>query len=184
MELDSSLSSGLLISRHGETTDNEMGVLSGHRQVGLSPRGYAQARRLEVLLRGTRIDTIYTSDLRRSLETGIIVSRNAIKVCSTPLLRERDGGSITGRLRHEVDWDKLPADVESCSEMMDRAYRFLRQLAPGNILIIGHEGINKALIAVLIGCSMREASYQTCVKEHCGLSYFPVRIYESSREAV
>ena len=64
-------STRLLIVRHGESAANAVRVFLGHTNLGLSPRGEAQARATAELLRNEPISAIYSSDLIRAYNTAL-----------------------------------------------------------------------------------------------------------------
>lgn len=61
----------LVFVRHGESTGNERGVFSGWRDLGLTERGRAQAAAAGRALaqRGLRFSSVFTSELRRAVDT-------------------------------------------------------------------------------------------------------------------
>ena len=79
---------------------------------------------------------------------------------TTPLLRERDWGSFTGRFIPDLKGEVWPDDIESEQALLQRAADFLQQITttyPGKrVVAVGHGIMNKALLAVYAGCTMRE----------------------------
>ena len=53
----------LILSRHGETLENQQHILQGQLPGTLSPLGIAQAERLAEMLQEETIDNIVSSDL-------------------------------------------------------------------------------------------------------------------------
>lgn len=88
----------VLLVRHGETLWNRERRLQGWAPVGLSERGRAQARALGAALADRYVvDSIDTSDLRRSRETATIVAEAVgARVREEPGWRERDFGVLQG----------------------------------------------------------------------------------------
>ncbi|MCR5130470.1 MAG: histidine phosphatase family protein [Prevotella sp.] len=78
----------------------------------------------------------------------------------TPLLRERDWGSFTGRFIPDLKDEIWPKDIETLEEMKSRARKFLdlmRETYPGQtVLAVGHGIINKAIQSVYTGKKMNE----------------------------
>lgn len=64
----------LLVIRHGETVWNRMGRYQGCLDTRLSAVGWRQARALAVALADRRIEAVYTSPLRRALDTARALS--------------------------------------------------------------------------------------------------------------
>ena len=79
---------------------------------------------------------------------------------TTPLLRERDWGSFTGRFIPDLKGEVWPDDIESEPALLQRAADFLQYITttyPGKrVVAVGHGIINKAILAVYAGCTMRE----------------------------
>lgn len=144
----------LYLVRHGETFDNERQIMQGQTQGELNPTGIRQAEALSRQLADISFDVIVASDLWRSVHTArILAEPHGLEVVTTPLLRERDWGSFTGRFIPNLkDVKPWPDDIESLPAMMDRAGRFLDYVRDNypdcQVLAVGHGIINKAIQAV------------------------------------
>ena len=144
----------LYLVRHGETFDNERQIMQGQTQGELNPTGIRQAEALSCQLADISFDSIVASDLWRSVHTArILAEPHGLEVITTPLLRERDWGSFTGRFIPNLkDVKPWPDDIESLPAMMDRAGRFLDYVRDNypdcQVLAVGHGIINKAIQAV------------------------------------
>jgi broad specificity phosphatase PhoE len=155
----------LIITRHGETEENLKGILQGHLPGKLSLEGKKQAKKLALRLKYEKIDYIYSSDLARSVDTAKEIHKyhKKIPLTLTKELRERYLGKYQGKTKEEVGWDfkdsknhfKQPKDSENKKQLYKRANNFLHKLQKKHkkdiVLIVGHGGINKALIAVITG---------------------------------
>lgn len=151
----------LYLVRHGETADNVNQILQGQRPGALNATGLLQAEAVRDRMAGTAIDAFLSSDLRRAVETcRIIAAPHGLPVRETPLLRERDWGSFTGRYIPSLKGETWPDDVETLEAMKDRAQRLLDLLRhdyPGQtVLAVGHGIINKAIQSVYYGRPMGE----------------------------
>lgn len=128
--------------RHGETDWNREGRIQGASDVSLSTLGREQARELAASL-GTRpIGAVYSSDLRRALETAEpLAERLGLPVHATSALRERNFGANEGRIAAEVAaelgkeagtaWhgpDERHPGGESIREVFERVAAFLDEL--------------------------------------------------------
>lgn len=105
--------------RHGETVDNARQIMQGQTQGELNQRGREQAEQVAQRLASEPLDAIVASDLHRAIQTAeIIAEPHGLPVVTTPLLRERDWGSFTGRfipdLRNEV-WLMILSRKRLCS---------------------------------------------------------------------
>ncbi len=151
----------LYLTRHGETVDNANKILQGQTQGLLSPCGIEQAENLRDRMAATHLDAIVASDLRRAVDTAaIIAAPHGLPVSTTPLLRERDWGSFTGRYIPDLKDEPWPDDIETLEQLRARATTFLdmmqHEYAGQAVLAVGHGIINKAIQAVLFGKPMQE----------------------------
>ena len=151
----------IFLVRHGETVDNARQIMQGQTQGCLNRRGREQARQVALRLAGEQLDAVVASDLRRAMQTADIISApHGLPVVTTPLLRERDWGSFTGRFIPDLKGEAWPDDIESEEALLARARSFLMYIAtnwPGRrVLAVGHGIINKAILAVHARCTMRE----------------------------
>jgi probable phosphoglycerate mutase len=100
--------SRIVLVRHGETEYNLEGRWQGSgSDVPLNATGRAQAARVAEDLAarfGSRVTTIYSSDLARALETAEILSAALhVPVVEDPALRELSHGVWEGRTQAEVE---------------------------------------------------------------------------------
>jgi probable phosphoglycerate mutase len=151
----------LFLVRHGETIDNARQVMQGQTQGCLNERGREQARQVAQRLADEPFDAVVASDLRRAIQTAeIIAAPHGLAVHTTPLLRERDWGGFTGRFIPDLKGEVWPDDIESEQALLQRAADFLQYMTatyPGKrVVAVGHGIINKAILSVYAGCTMRE----------------------------
>lgn len=156
----------LFLARHGETVDNAAQIMQGQTQGQLNDIGRQQAEQLRNELADKQFDAVIASDLYRSVETAeIVAGPHRLPVVTTPLLRERDWGSFTGRFIPSLKDEPWPDDIESLDALLARAARFLdfvrRDYAGKRVLAVGHGIINKAIQAVFYGKQMREVERMT-----------------------
>ena len=151
----------LYLARHGETVDNVNKIMQGQTQGQLNENGISQARQLAEELKGKHFDAFVASDLKRSVDTCRIVAEpHHAEVRTTPLLRERDWGSFTGRFIPDLKDAKWTDDIESQDDMLQRAAKFIdyirRNYDGKTVAAVGHGIINKAIQAVFYGKEMRD----------------------------
>lgn len=151
----------ILLVRHGETIDNARQIMQGQTHGELNERGREQAQQVAQRLASEQVDAVVASDLHRAIQTAeIIAAPHGLPVMTTGLLRERDWGSFTGRFIPELKGETWPDDIESETDLLLRARSFLIYITttyPGcRVVAVGHGIINKAILAVYAGCSMRE----------------------------
>ncbi|MEN7982077.1 MAG: histidine phosphatase family protein [Nanoarchaeota archaeon] len=154
----------LIITRHGETVENVKGIFQGHLHGQLTKKGIKQAEKLAERLRDEKIDIILSSDLKRASDTAREVTKHHLNIPIYFLkeLRERNMGCAEGKSKEELGWNK----VEDRTKIMDRmnaepipkftlrAKKFnenlLEKLLGKNVLLVGHRGINLAIIADIL----------------------------------
>ena len=106
----------LILVRHGKTTCNEKGVLSGLTDSVLSETGKLQSQKIADYLKYTNIDKIYTTPFKRTKET---IEK------STPKIRYEVGKRIRLRLTPELKFvytDSLEKGSR-VSEIIDKISR-------------------------------------------------------------
>jgi broad specificity phosphatase PhoE len=139
----------VVFETHSTSEDNERGVASGWAHSRLSAVGREQARALGERRRSDRLDVVFSSDLRRAVETAEL----AFADTTTPLLldwrlRECDYGDETQSPvnRHHAERCShvtVPyPNGESWQQAAQRVGRFLDDVRVrwdgGRVLIIGH----------------------------------------------
>lgn len=151
----------LYLVRHGETEENASQILQGHLPGHLSERGREQLRALHDELLSIPFDAVLCSDLQRCVDSAaILLEGRDIPLTYTPLLRERDWGSLTGASIPVLKTSPFPADVETVEAMLQRAQRFLRLMHEQHdgqtVLIVSHGLFCRALRAAYSGRPMAE----------------------------
>jgi probable phosphoglycerate mutase len=141
--------------------DNARQIMQGQTQGELNENGILQATQLSETWKDRQLDAIIASDLKRSVDTArIIAEPHGLEVQTTPLLRERDWGSFTGRFIPELKGEVWPDDIETLENLLSRAGEFIayvKKTFPGKkVLAVGHGIINKAIQAVYYGKSMSD----------------------------
>lgn len=150
----------IFLVRHGETVDNARQIMQGQTQGELNEKGREQAHSVSNRLAPEHIDAVVASDLHRAIQTAeIIAVPHGLEVQTTPLLRERDWGAFTGRFIPDLRGEVWPDDVESEEALLSRARAFLLYITTtwpdGRVVAVGHGIVNKAILAVFAGCTMK-----------------------------
>lgn len=151
----------LYLVRHGETIDNAAQILQGQVPGELNERGLEQARQVREQMRSAPLDAFVSSDLKRSIDTcAIIAEPHGQPVATTPLLRERDWGSFTGKFIPDLKGKDWPDDIEPLDRLKHRAAQFMRWLCENypekRVLAVGHGIVNKAIQSVYYEKPMNE----------------------------
>jgi broad specificity phosphatase PhoE len=153
----------LIIVRHGETVENILGIIQGHLPGKLSSKGIKQVKKLALRLKKEKIDFIFSSDLKRAQDTAKEVAKfhpNApLKFVKE--LREIHMGEFEGKKRSKLAFHLKGLKVihiptkkgETVEQLYKRAERFLKKILSRHpkdtVLFVGHNNINKALIAAI-----------------------------------
>ena len=154
----------LIITRHGETIENELGIIQGHMPGNLSKIGLKQAELLAKRFKDEKIDCIYSSSLARALDTAktIIKSHHNASLIVTRELWEINHGEATGKKSKDFDFENRIDDYENEEDLCIRAKKYIDKLIlkhkEGTILIVGHDGINQALMIALQGKNYKDFS--------------------------
>jgi len=155
----------LIITRHGETEENKLGIFQGHLPGKLSSLGIKQAKKLALRLKDEKIDFIYSSDLTRSSDTAKEIAKFLpnISIKFVKDLRERHLGELQGKKKSDLGWGNKNSHTlflgikggEPMEDLYIRAEKFLNKVLSKHhkdtVLFVAHNGINKALIAVITG---------------------------------
>jgi broad specificity phosphatase PhoE len=163
----------ILLARHGETDWNREGRFQGHADPPLNEAGRAQAAELAAALARDELAAVYSSPLRRALETAeIVAGTHGLEPVPVQALHEVDVGSWQGLTRAEVErrfpeqyahwldygqgWD----DGETYDEMGERVVATLLELAAAHdgarILAVTHGGPIRAAFAFAAGTTHAE----------------------------
>ena len=152
----------IYLARHGETDWNAQRRLQGRIDISLNETGRRQAGELASNLQAIRLDAIYCSALKRSIETAELVGRKPLIIL--PELNEQALGKYEGmQLEGEalVEFQKRRSNVEdtldggeSRSEHRNRIRTALSRIRHAHsgetqVLIIGHGGTNSVILKEL-----------------------------------
>ena len=151
----------LYLVRHGETEGNIKHILQGQMPGELTSNGIKQAEALRDKFSDVYFDAFISSDLKRAFDTcSIIAEPHDLPVVTTPILRERDWGELTGIPVTDPFASEWPASVETEEEVKERARRFIKYITehyPGKVVLaVGHGVMNRALQAVHYGRDMKD----------------------------
>jgi 2,3-bisphosphoglycerate-dependent phosphoglycerate mutase len=142
----------VVFETHSTSVDNERGIATGWLPGELSATGREQARALGERRRDDGLDAVFTSDLRRAVQTAeIAFAGSPLPVVADPRLRECNYGTMNGRPRVELDVlrrskiDEPWPGGESWREAVERVHGFLRELRGDRVLVIGHVATRWAL---------------------------------------
>lgn len=161
------MSVDIIFETHSTTTDNENGIATGWFEGDLSERGREQARELGERRRDDDVTAVFTSDLRRAVDTAAIAfDGSGIPVLKDWRLRECDYGALNGMPTSRLDdertrrVDEPYPGGESYRQVVERMRAFLdsrlAQHEGGRVLLIGHSATRWSLDHLLAGAPLEE----------------------------
>ena len=153
----------IYLARHGQSQDNDRGVIQGQTSTPLSALGERQAACLGRRLAALHFDAVYASDLQRAVQTARIAVPSMEPVLC-PELREWHLGVLQGHPHEEAkalfpeayeilcagrrDDRRIP-DGESMNEMIARSVGLVEKIVErhrrGRVLIVSHGGTIRAM---------------------------------------
>lgn len=158
----------MYLVRHGQSKANLDGLFGLDEP--LTDLGKEQAEELAESLGGIHFDAVLSSALLRAKQTAeVIAIQRKLDVETRELLRERNWGSIEGKLKDEVRRDlkhlfekaktmpneerikyRVVEDMENEEEMMERYIMTLREIAVAyagkTVLIVSHQTIMRTFL--------------------------------------
>jgi broad specificity phosphatase PhoE len=190
-----SLTTHVVIIRHGQSQGNAEGRFGGHTDTPLSPRGRRQAEATARTLAPEKFDAIYSSDLPRAIETATPLARLTVAPLeNTEALRERSVGVMEGLTFEEAaeqhpeqyqallrrDFEHVLLGGESYRQTLDRASRKLDEVIEqhkgGRIALFAHTGTICILILHLMGAlDAPELKPVWIATANCGIARFELR---------
>ena len=166
---DNSHSSVVYLLRHGDIRQDDIKRYIGQADLSLNEAGRAQALGWQHELAHIPLQRIFCSDLSRSYETACIIAEGRdIAVQSLNKLREINLGAWDGQPIEDVrrlypgEYEKRGGDLvyyrppagECFADIAARVIPLFEEIVrnvPGNVLIVGHAGVNKVILCHLLG---------------------------------
>jgi len=157
--------------RHTEVEEAYHKCYNGHIDIGLSPKGKVDAKRVAKLFENKHFDKVYCSDLKRTRET-LAPFAQAKDAIYTKLLREKSWGRHEGKTfdtiiaEGEIEYENFlqwicALDGEEYELYVERIRDFfLEKLLVQeykSVLIITHAGVIRVLMAIVQKLPLEEA---------------------------
>jgi broad specificity phosphatase PhoE len=173
----------LILARHGETVWNVEKIYRGRIDVNLDEVGIKQAELLSEHLSDLELEAVYSSPLRRALDTANVIARyQKIGVHIAKGLIDFDYGKWQSRSEQEAkklypalhnEWHNNPHKVrmpggESLEDVRSRAIEVINEVLfkyQGAVVLVSHRVVNKVLICSLLGL---DNSYFWNIKQDVG----------------
>ena len=179
---------GLILARHGETAWNVDKVFRGRADIGLDETGIEQAELLGKYLSDWDLVAIYSSPLKRALDTANIIAHHAkVAVHTAGGLVDIDYGKWQSLPEQEVmrlypdvlnEWHNSPHKVrmpggESLDDVRKRAVEVVDGILSrhkGNVLLVSHRVVLKVLICYLL--LLDNSHFWNISQDLCGITTF------------
>jgi broad specificity phosphatase PhoE len=152
---------------HGTTTDNEMGISSGWSDAGLSQLGIEQSKKLADQTKDQNFDVVFTSDLKRAVDSAQITWGDKYEIIQDQRLRECNYGDMNGKPSSEVEpiqekaiYTPMPngESYEMVKQRVNDFLDFLKENYDGkHIAIVAHKAPQLALDVLLKGMTWDQA---------------------------
>lgn len=185
----------VLLIRHGQSRGNAEGRFGGHTDTPLSARGRRQAEATAKALAKEKFNRIYSSDLKRAVETANPLAKlTCAPLEATDAFRERSVGVMEGLTFEEAaaqypeqyaallhrDFEHVLLGGESYRQTLDRAATKLDEIIQkhkgGRIAVFTHTGAICILILHLMGAlDSPELKPVWIATSNCGISRFDLR---------
>ena len=164
----------LYLIRHGRTSNNLSQVAQGWADPDLDEVGFHQAELVAKYFESIPLDQIFSSDLKRSVQTATPTStHHGLNIITTQLLRERSMGELENapmaELRHAFDsevertgesrYKCRPRGVESAYDVMNRVTQFAQSLSTdlNHVAVFTHGMAEECLLCALIGAPVESS---------------------------
>ena len=152
---------------HGTTTDNASKLCSGWKEAMLNDLGREQAKNLGIVSknRGDNFDIMFTSDLKRAIDSSKIAFPNIEKIPDNRL-RECNYGELDGKHKSFVVYEEHIYEAfpngESLKDVEKRMREFINYLKERydgkTVGIVAHRAPQLALEVITKGISWEEAN--------------------------
>jgi alpha-ribazole phosphatase len=184
----------IILVRHGETEWNVGEIFRGRIDIDLNETGKKQAELLSEYLSGLKIEAVYSSPLKRALNTAQAIARHHnLRVQITDGLNDLDFGQWQGLSLEGVrekykeayaEWANHPERVrlpggETLGQVRKRAIKVVDEVTAkykGAVVLVSHRVVNKVLICALLG--LDNSHFWNIRLDTCGLTTFT---YENGR---
>ncbi len=177
----------ILLLRHGETLWNFEKRCQGLTDLDLNETGLRQARDVAQHLKEENIHAVFSSNLKRAIQTANAVSElHALEVITDNDFRELDHGEFEGHTFTEIQstyadfiqaWREKPANLaipggESIAEVDKRAWRGIenikRHFLHKTVVIVSHQFPMVSILCRITGTPLN--NYRSFHVDPCGLT--------------
>lgn len=165
----------IYIVRHGQTNWNLEGRYQGRIDIELNEKGKEQAQEIKEKLKEIKFDKVFSSPLKRALETAKIITNEPIEIDERII--ERCNGKLEGKLKNECqnmvdfsDENEQRLGIESLKQFRARISSFLDEIKEKytgkDILIVTHAGVSIYVRCYFDG-EPRDGNYNNYKLKNC-----------------
>lgn len=178
----------ILLVRHGATDWNLQGRCQGSSDRHLSEVGVRQAEQLAALLSAEEIHAVYSSHLRRALQTAEYISQpHNLHVLVEEDVRELDHGYLEGLTFNQIKesyaeflvrWRSEPAEIrvpggERLADVAERAWHGLNKIVQRHpeaerVLVVSHNFPILGIVCRITGTDLNQ--YRSFHLDPCGVT--------------
>ncbi|MCX7711034.1 MAG: histidine phosphatase family protein [Clostridia bacterium] len=163
----------LIFVRHAEAEGNVKREFHGWMDGDITEKGHVQAQKAAERLKDIKIDVLYASSLKRTMQTAAYISKvKNLPVIQTDRMKEINGGDWEGRRWDELPvlwpkenetWENKPhvhqmpngeSMVEFQKRLMDEVLRIVDENKGKNICIVTHGTAIRAMMCNFMHCSL------------------------------
>lgn len=147
----------IYVVRHGRVPSNDKKIVGGRTNEQLTEVGIKQAEYVKDKLKDISFDAIFSSNVKRAVQTAEIINIHELVIHLDERIAERDPGLMLGRSRKDIDkamWnslslDRTPEGTETLKLGLIRTRDFLNDVydkyQEKKVLIVTHNFICKCI---------------------------------------
>ena len=178
----------LILIRHGETIENKKRIVQGHTHGTLSKNGIKQTRLVAKRLSDLKIDVIFTSDLRRAINTAKEIAKYhpESRIVKDERLKERAFGIYDGKHKdtliekvfHKKSFSYRPPKGESFEDVIKRVKSFYKEILKScpkkTVLIVSHGGVLVFFTRIILGKKLRMPLQRSEAQKNTAVTDFKI----------
>jgi broad specificity phosphatase PhoE len=183
------MTTSIILARHGQTAWNAAEVFRGQIDIKLDETGLKQAELLAGYLSHRKFEAIYSSPLRRAVQTAEAIARyHGLAVEIDPGLNDMNFGEWQGfsiqdvRIRFSELFEMWVSDPhrvripsgESLDDVRQRTLTLVNRIVNKHegkvVVLVSHRVVNKVLICALLG--LDNSHFWNIRLDTCGMTTF------------
>jgi len=134
----------IYIVRHGQTNWNLEKRNQGRKDIELNEKGILQAKETAEKLKGKTFDIVYSSPLKRAMQTAKIITNQ--EIIEDSRIIERSNGELEGKLKSEYQSLVDFTDPNETRDFRKKIENFFKEIVnkypKKDILVVTHAGVS------------------------------------------